>query len=246
MLIFDLSNMAHICAHQHSGQLDSPDYVNLVEETMTYFMRRIYRRISPTGVFFACDHSEYWRREVFPEYKANRPMTPKKLKIKQAVKQFKSKQAKLCIEHDQCEADDVIYAFTQQVEDECVVVSTDGDFLQLASSKVKLFDPRQQKYKPYKTTRDLDLFVKCIRGDRIDNIPTAFPRVSQKRLQQAHESPHFMEQLLNTCLADGSSVRDQYNKNRTLIDLSQIPEHILLSLNQVIQQKLNSNTEVVS
>ena len=83
--------------------------------------------------------------------------------------------------YDEIEADDVIGYLTTQVlneEDEVVIVSTDKDFLQLVSDKVKVFSPtkkklydRQMVYDEFGIWPENLLLYRTLDGDKSDNIP---------------------------------------------------------------------------
>jgi 5'-3' exonuclease len=106
------------------------------------------------------------------------------------------------LQHPQLEADDLIAGFIQLHPDaEHVIISTDGDFAQLISPKVRqyngvmgittthegYFDDKgkpivDKKTKEVKSAPDPEwlLFEKCMRGDTSDNIFSAYPGVREK------------------------------------------------------------------
>lgn len=89
---------------------------------------------------------------------------------------------------------------------------------------------------------DWELFLKCIRGDTSDKIPTAFPRVQEKKLRKAYADRGGLEwnNLINSRWGeDGcNSVRDRYEFNRSLIDLTLIPDRVLNQMDEVIGEEL--------
>lgn len=230
-LVFDLSNIAYICAHRYGNGLElNPQAPTVVYKSFELMMRQMYRQFMPNHVIFACDHENYWRRKFYPEYKGNREDNLLRKIVRSAIADFKAKNVKLCMEHDGCEADDIIYGATRFLAGDITIVSTDRDFIQLMSNRVRLFDPKGRNYRAAPVHAKFDLFVKCIRGDAIDNIKAAYPRVTLKKLKQAY----FNERLLNEIFAkvnkDGSIVKDNYEFNRKLIDLSQIPDDLLAQM----------------
>ncbi len=108
-----------------------------------------------------------WRRDVDPQYKANRKEQREKQTEIDWTKQFGDSDSLLenleastpfhVIRIDRLEADDIIaYGVRHYKDRECVIVSSDTDFEQLAKfSNVKLFSPQSKKYKfvknPYKS-----------------------------------------------------------------------------------------------
>jgi len=83
--------------------------------------------------------------------------------------------------YDGIEADDVIGYLTTQVlkdDEEVVIVSTDKDFLQLVSERVKVFSPTKKKTYDRQTVKDEFgiwpqniLLYRTMDGDKSDNIP---------------------------------------------------------------------------
>jgi 5'-3' exonuclease len=233
-LVLDLSNLSYISVHyqQRNNQELTPE---LVLDSMTQFLRQLYRYFAPNKVIFACDSHYYWRKDIFQEYKAHRPETALKQVVKQAIKEFKQKNAHLCIELVGFEADDIIYGVSQYLPDSRItIVSSDGDFVQLISERVRVYDPMRRTYRPKPKHPEFELFVKCIRGDKSDNIPSAYPHVTKKKLQNAFANEAILEKLLQTKLGE-VEVAELYYRNRQLIDLSYIPDHLKQQLKDHIE-----------
>ncbi|MDF2529521.1 MAG: hypothetical protein K0Q57_401 [Gammaproteobacteria bacterium] len=223
-LVYDLSNLSYISVYYQHKNKDALT-ASQVFDSMVLFLRQLYRYFTPDRVVFACDNHEYWRKQLFAEYKSHRPETLLKQVVKEAIREFKQKNAHLCIELPGCEADDVIYGLTQYLPDKITVVSSDGDFVQLISEKVRVYDPMRRQYRPQPKHPEFELFMKCIRGDKSDNIPSAFPYVTKKKLQAAFLNESVMEKMLQTKVGE-QLVADHYHRNRQLIDMAYIPDHI--------------------
>jgi DNA polymerase-1 len=83
--------------------------------------------------------------------------------------------------YDGIEADDVVGYLARQVlkeDEECVIASTDKDFLQLVDSKTTVYSPTKKKtYKPdlireeYGISPQNFLFYRVLDGDKSDNVP---------------------------------------------------------------------------
>lgn len=230
-LVFDLSNLTYIGAGlQVQGVEKHPHAAEVIYTSTVNYLRDLYRQFHPDQVIFACDGNTYWRKEVFPDYKAQRPDNAFKMAVREAIQKFKDKHAHLCLELDGCEADDVIYGLSVYMPGKITVVSTDGDFVQLISDHLAVYSPRQRQYQRRPLDAELALFIKCMRGDISDNIPAAYPRVTERRLASAFQHPDIKEMLLNTRMKCGSLVRDRYEFNRKLIDMREMPEALKLAL----------------
>ncbi len=168
------------------------------------------------------------------------------------------------------EADDVIALWIQaHKDDKNVIVSTDSDFYQLINSNVSLYNGvtnqivtvngfYDEKDRPVidkktgqpKTAPDPEwlLFEKCIRGDSSDNVFTAFPKARTTKIKEAFEDRHnqgftwnnFMLNRWTDHEGNEQRVKDCYERNKKLIDLSQQPENIKVEVFQHIVEAQNS------
>jgi hypothetical protein len=235
LLVFDLSNLCYIGANSQRNAAEAT--VEYYLDAAREYLRSQYRYFKPDLVVFACDHEqEYWRKTIFPDYKAHRLDSELKQKIRQVIHNFKTENAHLCLEHPGCEADDVIYALCAFTDFRVTIVSSDGDFEQLINERVRVFNPMQCQFRRVSTHLAFELFVKCIRGDKSDNIPSVMPMVTRKRLQDAFRSPDPIAVLEQHDRLD-SQLREKYERNRLLIDLSCLPD----GLKAVLQQKIKGH-----
>lgn len=94
------------------------------------------------------------------------------------------------------------------------------------------------------------LFLKCVRGDKTDNIFSAYPGVREKGtkttigIREAYEDVNkgyawnnFMLQKFLHHDQTEHRVLDDYNRNKQLIDLSQIPDNIRAQSLEIIQRE---------
>lgn len=147
---------------------------------------------------------------------------------------------------DLLEADDLMggvvdkYAHTHDI----IIVSADCDLLQfLRHDSVSLIDPatgNPRSLVEYNMDADLFLFQKCIRGDKGDNVKSAFPKVRMTRILQAYTDPFEYDKLMKEewTDADGRTmvVGDLYRENRLLMDLSAQPAHIRTLIDGVVTE----------
>jgi hypothetical protein len=168
------------------------------------------------------------------------------------------------------EADDVIALWIQaHKDDKNVIVSTDSDFYQLINPNVSLYNGvtnqivtvngfYDEKDRPVidkktgqpKTAPDPEwlLFEKCIRGDSSDNVFTAFPKARTTKIKEAFEDRHNQGFIWNNFMlnrwtdheGNEQRVKDCYERNKKLIDLSQQPENIKVEVFQHIVEAQNS------
>jgi len=193
-------------------------------------------------VIIACDNKRFWRRDVFPLYKANRKKAREESgfdwtlifetlnKIREELKlHFPYK----VIDVEGAEADDVIgvLAARKAPHEEVLILSSDKDFVQLQKyANVKQYNPILKRYVE---TDDPHKYVKehIIRGDRGDGVPNFLSAdnvfavgerqkvINTKKLNEwLNKSP---EEFCTTEI-----MLRNYKRNQMLVDLDYIPETI--------------------
>ena len=191
-------------------------------------------------VVLCCDNRKYWRKEYFPFYKANRKKTREKSdldwhlifdmlgKFKQELKDnFPYK----VIDVEGAEADDIIGTLVprQSTNEKVLILSSDGDFLQLQKYRnVKQYNPSQKKFVKSEDPI-LELKEKIIRGDKGDGIPNMFSPSDcfVRDLRQKPITQKVIEKYLKESVDDWNETdKVNYSRNATLIDLSFIPQEI--------------------
>jgi len=189
-------------------------------------------------VILCCDNRKYWRKEVFPFYKAGRKKTRDKSDLdwhlifdmlSKFKEELKTNFPYKVIDVEGAEADDIIGTLVPRFapHQKILILSSDGDFLQLQQygSNVKQYNPSQKKY--VKSNNPiLDLKEKVIRGDKGDGIPNMFSPSDcfVRDLRQKPITQKVIEKYLNENVEDYSETdKANYARNRTLIDLTMIP-----------------------
>jgi 5'-3' exonuclease len=191
-------------------------------------------------VVLCCDNRKYWRKELFPFYKANRKKNRDKSdldwhlifdmlsKFKQELKDnFPYK----VIDVEGAEADDIIGTLVPRHSrhEKILILSSDGDFLQLQNyPNVKQYNPSQKKYVISKNPV-MDLKEKIIKGDKGDGIPNVLS-TSDCFVRDLRQKP-ITQKVLDKLMAESYLEQDETTKanfirNTTLIDLTFIPEEI--------------------
>lgn len=258
-LIFDISNMLYrtFSVHQKS---DGDDAMGLAVHTALISMNYFYKKFKPDKIVAAMDHSS-WRKQYTrtskcvsqKPYKGNRRqnMTPTEqeryerfLTHVNDVKELLTEHTSIiALEKKGLEADDFIAGFIQYRdtvsygEDSYVIVSGDKDFIQLLKyPNVQLFDPRTSKSRSlaeWDNDADFFMFEKCFRGDKSDNVQSAYPGVRKTRLRKGYVDSYERENLMQHkwVMPDGDDGRevvvgDLYKENQILMDLEKQPEDI--------------------
>jgi 5'-3' exonuclease len=188
------------------------------------------------------DARSYWRRDLFPHYKQNRKKYREEHtmdwnafyiifnRIKEEMKDLPYR----FIEIDKLEADDVIAVLAKrysQVEP-IMIVSADKDLIQLQieCDNVFQYSPMTKK-RVVGDEKDYSLIEHIIRGDRSDGIPNIFSdddvfmddNKRQKRISRmiVEEAKKLKNPEL---ISPNGDVLNKYKRNKTLIDLNEIPQ----------------------
>lgn len=192
----------------------------------------------------ACDDKNYWRKDFFPHYKAHRKKDREKSeldwnKIFKILNQVRDDLKEYfpypVIQVERAEADDIIGTLARAMGDttDVLILSGDKDFIQLHKYKnVKQYTPILKKFIKHDNP-ELYLKEHIIKGDRGDGIPNiASPDDvfvtggRQKPLRKA-----LFQTLIESNIEDVESGLDNFKRNwqrnRTLVDLSQTPPAIV-------------------
>jgi hypothetical protein len=243
MIIFDFNQIAIANLMEQIGSSKQPVEESLVRHMILNTIRTNIKKFREYGeIVIACDNKRYWRREVFPYYKANRKKSRDAsghdwASIFECLHKVRTELATSSpykvIDVDGAEADDVIgvlarkYGATQKI----LILSSDKDFVQLQiHPNITQYSPTLKKYIK---TDDAGAQLKhlILDGDKSDGIPNILSAdncivegVRQKALTKKR-----LDELMNTVIpVDGSDdLKRNWARNQQLIDLSYIPQSIV-------------------
>lgn len=194
-------------------------------------------------MIIACDNSNYWRKQIFPYYKANRKKSQEKsdldwkaifeclYKIRSELKEFFPYRV---IDVESAEADDIIGTLVNEFGRELggepiLILSGDKDFIQLHTyANVKQYDPTRKRWITHKDPEQY-LREHVMKGDASDGVPNILssdncfvvgerqrPLTAKKMEKYLHITPNEME----------TAIARNYFRNAQLIDLNYIPNEI--------------------
>lgn len=245
MLIFDFNQVVLANLMEQIGYSKQPVDEGLVRHMVLNTIRAHIRKFREYGeVIIACDNKRYWRREVFPPYKAHRKKNREASghdwttifecmsKIRQELKDHSPYKV---IDVDGAEADDVIGALVHKYADKepIMILSSDKDFVQLQTYKnVKQYSPTLKKYikadDPIKQLKEL--IVTGDTGDGIPNILSPDNSIIDGIRQKPVTKKFLSEFAENGTSKFNDTLNRNWSRNETLIDLSMIPETISESI----------------
>ncbi|MUO80557.1 DNA polymerase I [Agrobacterium vitis] len=163
--------------------------------------------VTPTHLAVIFDYSsKTFRKDLYPEYKANRSAPPEDLVpqfglIRQATRAFNLP----CIETEGFEADDIIATYARAAEAigaDVTIVSSDKDLMQLVTANVHMYDSMKDKQigipdviEKWGVPPEKMIDLQSLTGDSTDNIP-GIPGIGPKTAAQLLEEYGDLETLM--------------------------------------------------
>lgn len=245
MILVDLNQvmisnmMAQIGNHQNMA-LDE----NMLRHMVLNSLRANRQKFnSEFGEFIICaDDKNYWRKDIFPYYKASRKKTREKSEmdwnaiftvlntVRDELKTFFPYKV---IQIPHAEADDIIGTIVHKegtelnIGEPILILSGDKDYIQLHKyANVKQYDPTRKRWIQH-SDPEVYLYEHILKGDSGDGVPNILSPdnclvigerqkpVTRKRIAEWQDETTMNE-----------AVRRNYYRNKALIDLEEIPDNI--------------------
>ena len=221
---------------------------NLVKHIIINNLRLYRKKYSESkyGKIVICCDSRSWRKDVYPEYKANRKTGREKDKhdwaaifdlIDSTLNDLRENFPYAVIKIDNAEADDIIGALTVHksiplIGEDVVIISADKDFIQLQKHGhviqwSPLFNKMVKDSNPQKY-----LFEHLCKGDTGDGVPNVLSPdnvlvdhirqspMTKKKMAEWWENKDKLKEVMP------QEVFRNYIRNREMIDLDRTPEAI--------------------
>ncbi len=163
--------------------------------------------VTPTHLAVIFDYSsKTFRKELYPDYKANRSEPPEDLVpqfglIREATKAFDLP----CIELEGFEADDLIATYARLAEEagaDTTIISSDKDLMQLVTPHVSMYDSmkdrqigRDEVIEKWGVPPEKMIDLQSLTGDSTDNVP-GVPGIGPKTAAQLLEEYGDLDTLL--------------------------------------------------
>ena len=277
MILVDMNqiSVASVMMHLHMSKSTIPDD-SMVRHMILNSLRMYRTRFSSEfGELVLCyDSKHYWRRDYFPQYKANRKKSREKSDqdwdaifdcLNIIKEEIKTNMPYKFLEIYGAEADDIIATICSEYDEEIMILSGDKDFIQLQKfPNVKQYSPITKKM-VNGINPDGYLQEHILKGDTSDGIPNVlspdntFTDGLRQNPLTKKKIVSIMETLPFSSLPD--KIKRNYQRNKKLIDLTSAPselsDEILKTyrsspfgdrsklLNYFIQKRLRSLTESI-
>jgi 5'-3' exonuclease len=216
-VLIDTANLFFRARHGAFRASDTWEKVGFALHVTLMAANKMARRFEADHVVFALE-GRSWRKDFYKPYKANRTVAKQALTEAEqeedqmfwdtydALTTFLNEKTNCSvIRCPTAEGDDIIARWIAlHPQDDHVIISSDTDYLQLITPKVKQYNgvaghlitlegyfddkgkPVKDKEKNIKLLEDPQylLFKKCMRGDGTDNVFSAYPGVREKGSQK--------------------------------------------------------------
>jgi len=241
MILVDMNqiSLASLMMHLHinKGELDDEMVRHMILNSV-----RMYRTMFNEDygeIVLTYDSRAYWRKQIFPQYKANRKKNRESdgkdwnsifevlNQIKDEIREFLPYKV---VETYGAEADDVIATLCKHYQNEKImIVSGDKDFIQLQKyNNVKQYSPITKKHI---NGVDAVVYIKehILKGDKSDGVPNVLSpdHTFTDNLRQRPLTSKKMQSIMAQDIDDlDDEVKRNYQRNDILINLDNIPEKL--------------------
>jgi len=235
-----IANMMMQIGNHQNAEIDVSMLRHMILNTLRANRKKFHDEFGELVI--CCDDKNYWRRQIYPYYKANRKKSRDSSEldwnsifnalnsIREELKEFFPYKV---IQIETCEADDIIGVITHEEGTELnsgepiLVLSGDKDYIQLHKyANVKQYDPVRKRWIS-NANPEKYLAEHILKGDSGDGIPNVLSAddcfvmgtrqrpITQKRLAEWSNINNMQDE-----------VKRNYMRNKAMIDLSQVPQGI--------------------
>ena len=235
-----ISNMMMQIGNHQNAQVDENMLRHMILNTLRFNRQKFHREFGE--LLITCDDKNYWRRDIYPYYKANRRKARESSEIdwnavftalNRIRDELKTHFPYKVIQIESCEADDIIGTIVHKegkalnVGEPILILSGDHDFKQLHTyANVKQYDPTRKRWITH-SNPDQYLAEHIIKGDAGDGVPNVLS-ADNALVMGIRQRPVTKKRLLDW--ADINNMTDEvkrnYYRNKAMIDLTQVPDPI--------------------
>ena len=219
----------------NDGQLSEDKLRPMIINSIRNYQKKYARDYGE--IVLCTDAANPWRREFFPNYKANR----KKLREEddkdwgvifntlQIIKdELRDNFPYRYMYVENCEADDIIAVLSKHITEDILIISGDKDFQQLQSfDHVTQWSPNLNKQV---VCEDPNLFLRehILTGDKSDGIPNILSSddCMVEGIRQTPLRKPIKDKYLRISIENDDKYYRNYLRNQTLIDFEFIPKDI--------------------
>ena len=211
------------------------------------------------GLVICCDSAKNWRKDSFPEYKANRK---KKREddttdwkslfqfLDEMIEDLRNYFPYKVMRVERAEADDIIAVLNEYVAtNPTLIISSDKDFIQLQKYEgVQQWSPLTKDF--VKGDPEASLWEKLVKGDTGDGVPNilssddTFITEGKRQIPVTKKKMQLWRGKKPEEFCNEAMLRN-YHRNKTLVDLGETPESIRINIvNQYDNQEAGDRSQL--
>lgn len=263
-MIIDTANIlfrVHAAKSYNKGPADA-DAAGLAMHISLNTIKSFYKKHQPDQLAVVFEGGKNWRKTYTASdeciskrgYKANRVKDASMVPFFELIKGFeelaREHTSLVCLSNPILEGDDLIGGYARrfaEAGDEVIILSGDKDFVQLLKyPNITLINPDNGKPREIEDP-DFFMFEKCFRGDKGDNVMSAYPRVRVDRLKRAYNDDYELTKIMNetwsftdpeTQVETVFTVQDLFIENNLLMNLEAQPDFVQAAINETLDHEL--------
>ena len=235
-----IANMMMQIGNHQNAEID----VNMLRHMILNTLRSNRKKFGDEfgELVICCDDKNYWRRQMYPYYKANRKKSRDSSELDwnaifQALNTIRDELKTFfpykVIQIETCEADDIIGTIAHEegtalnTGEPILVLSGDKDYVQLQSyANVKQYDPVRKRWIS-NSNPEKYLAEHLLKGDTGDGVPNVLS-ADNSLVMGIRQRPITKKRIAEWSDINNMSdeVKRNYMRNKAMIDLSEIPSGI--------------------
>jgi len=221
-----------------SGEVDEGIMRHVILNTLRSYNRKF--RDEYGQIVLAMDAGNNWRKQIFPQYKANRKKSRDDSAhdwdtifdcLNKVSKEIRAFVPWAGIKIDECEADDIIAVLAKDYHkrEKILIISGDKDFAQLEQyPNVRRWSPRKLEFITEKDPKRY-IFDHLIKGDAGDGVPNI--HMDNAALVDGRRQKPVFAKKLDQWYSEGldeltEEQMKNYERNRSVIEFESMPERI--------------------
>jgi len=275
MILVDMNqiSLASVMMHLNitkRGSVDAGMVRHMILNSLRMYRERFFDEYGELVICY--DSKHYWRRDIFPQYKAGRKKTRDSSShdwndIFEFLNAFKDEMIEFMpykvLEVYGAEADDIIYTLTHEFKansEKTLILSGDKDFIQLQKYKnVTQYSPITKKFIDGMVWSEY-LEEHILKGDTSDGVPNVLSPdntfvdglrqrpLGKKKIASWVDHASAMGWCRNIeGVLPNDEVKRNFQRNKKLIDLTEAPQELFSEITKTWEEaKINPRSKLLN